>query len=677
MAFVQLILDELGITLANGEVWLAIGLALLVGASSLAFGAWASRIVGLLGRGAPAGETLAVGLASGLMILAAWWAAVWSGGRSSFTPVAVGFLVAILLGLRTRIGRPRRSRAQGQSGSGGTRTPRQHPSRSLIVMLVGAAAFTVAAALLYGSTLAPSPRDGDQPTEFVDVAFYAVLGRDLATTGTEANYTPSGFEAVPGLPAQTWYHWGEIWLASAAITIFGTAPIAARYLIVLPLILLAAAALTGTTVRRYAETSSRRAYGFGFAACLFLAPVALVPGPFFSSWAVGLVFGITLYGMGAVAALLALYSVATLRRREASWPLAVFVGTSFAYLLPAHVVVALLALVGVGAVAAHRVATSLRAPGGVAALAPIWLRTLVATIIATVASAAWGAVTGHGLAGSVLLTTIPPFHWSWLLSMAIVILGAGIFLAIPVVMTALRPSVRQRLFDLCVAAIAILGVGAIAWGWRVGDFNMYHVFFAGLAVFGTPAATAGAWAVWRHVLARDRKRLAMLIVVVSALQLEIGVAASMTRLVQFGPHQDFPIPQALLKAIRELPADAKLGYLCRPFDESGFANPTLGSIDAHTGRRAVPLCFQADFLGSLIEGQRLLRMNPSFAWAPQRALFADASARPSSAAISAFMRANGIEYIYADPKHPNELVVDAVPVAVSGDAALLRLPSEP
>jgi hypothetical protein len=35
--------------------------------------------------------------------------------------------------------------------------------------------------------------DGVQPVENRDAAFYAVLGRDLATTGTETNLSPSGF----------------------------------------------------------------------------------------------------------------------------------------------------------------------------------------------------------------------------------------------------------------------------------------------------------------------------------------------------------------------------------------------------------------------------------------------------------------------------------------------------
>src|SRR2546428_6496727 len=93
----RLFVVEFGIAVTNGDVWLSIGIALLLGAGCLLFGVWVSRIVGLLEADALPGETLGVGLASGLIVLAAWWAAIWSGGRSSFTPVAVGFAVAIAL----------------------------------------------------------------------------------------------------------------------------------------------------------------------------------------------------------------------------------------------------------------------------------------------------------------------------------------------------------------------------------------------------------------------------------------------------------------------------------------------------------------------------------------------------------------------------------------------------
>ena len=111
-----------------------------------------------------------------------------------------------------------------------------------------------------------------------------------------------------------------MWLASAVITVFGTAALAARNLVVLPVLLLAAATLTGTIIQRLANTSSGRAYAFGMVACLVLAPIPLVPGLFFTNRAVGLVFGITLYGLAAVAVLLALYSLTVVGSRRATWP---------------------------------------------------------------------------------------------------------------------------------------------------------------------------------------------------------------------------------------------------------------------------------------------------------------------------------------------------------------------
>ena len=85
------------VAISDGTVWLSIGEALLFAAVCLAFGILVARLVGLLKPGAPAAETVGVGLASGLLVLAAWWAAIASGGRSSFTPVAVGFAIAIAL----------------------------------------------------------------------------------------------------------------------------------------------------------------------------------------------------------------------------------------------------------------------------------------------------------------------------------------------------------------------------------------------------------------------------------------------------------------------------------------------------------------------------------------------------------------------------------------------------
>ena len=66
--------------------------------------------------------------------------------------------------------------------------------------------------------------------------------------------------------------------------------------------------------------------------------------------------------------------------------------------------------------------------------------------------------------------------------------------------------------------------------------------------------------------------------------------------------------------------------------------------------------------------------NPYFYWAPQRTLYPDAKARPSSTAVATFLKAHGIDYLYVDAKHPNTLVADAVPVATSGDAQVMRVP---
>src|SRR6478735_5019574 len=100
------VFSELSITLADGSVWWAIGQGLLFGAACLLLGVGIARFVGLLSADAPAGETLGVGLASGLLVVAAWWAAIWSGGRSSFTPVAIGFAIALGLALARRLRRP-------------------------------------------------------------------------------------------------------------------------------------------------------------------------------------------------------------------------------------------------------------------------------------------------------------------------------------------------------------------------------------------------------------------------------------------------------------------------------------------------------------------------------------------------------------------------------------------
>jgi hypothetical protein len=682
----QSLAAEFAITVTNGEVWLSIVLALVLGGVSLLFGVWVARRVGLLRAHAPAGETVGVGLASGLMVLAAWWAAIWSGGRSSFTPVAVGFAIAVALALAWNTRPPVAADASASDAADFRMyaTSRWSENRSLILTALASGVFVVAVALLYGSTMAPSPRDGVQPVENRDEAFYSVLARDLATTGTESNISPSGFSGVPGLPTQTWYHWGELWLASAVITIFGASPLAARFLIVLPVLLLAAAALTGTLVRRVARTDSRGAYLFGFLACLFLAPVPLVPGPFFSSWAVGMMFGITLYGLGAVAGLFAIYCVVVVHERMAAWALACFVGSAVALILPAQLAIAVLALVGVGSVWAIRIIQSVIATHRLPVVSPVWVRTLIAAGLALGTTVIWGMLTGHTMGGGSSASVSPspsvpasaiilPFNASWRESVAITFLGAGVFLAIPIAWILHRRETPQA--DLYLGAMALLIAGAIGWGARLRDFTMFYLLFAGIAVFATPVAVIAVRILWERLRARRHPGLSVGLVVVCLVQLELGVASGIARLEGFGA-SDESISVSLLQAIRQLPAEAKLAYSCGPFDEVAWGTPQLLTIDAHTGRRVVPMCFEAEFPNTLLGAPRSEHVKSQFfEGAPQSAVYPDADARPSSETIAKFLRDHGIDYIYVDARHPNSLVDDAVPVATSGRGTVLRIPT--
>ena len=87
------------------------------------------------------------------------------------------------------------------------------------------------------------------------------------------------------------------------------------------------------------------------------------------------------------------------------------------------------------------------------------------------------------------------------------------------------------------------------------------------------------------------------------------------------------------------------------------------------------MCFETDFFGQLVGGEKSAdKENPLFQWAPQRALYPDATARPSPEDVAAFLKANGIEYVYADTMHPNTLVPDARPAITSGPVQVLRLP---
>jgi hypothetical protein len=395
-----------------------------------------------------------------------------------------------------------------------------------------------------------------------------------------------------------------------------------------------------------------------------------------------MIFGITLYGLAAVAVLLALYCVAVLRHREATWALAVFVGSAVAFVLPAHIAVALLAVVGVGSAWAIRIGRSLWARQGMPDVLPIWRRTFIVTGALLLATVAWASLTSQvtgGTGGSTDGTAnarpvIDTFNASWRVSVAITALGAGVFYAIAVAWVIVRKT-RPGLVELFVATMAILVVGAIGWGARMSDFTMFYLFYAGIAVIATPVAAVAIWTIWERLRATQHKRLAAALIVLCAVQLEFGVVAGILRLQFFGARDYPPIPETVLEAIEHLPEGSKLAYTCEPLEEVGFATPRLLGIDAHTGRRVIPMCFEAELLSALIGGEPSEQIeNLFFSGAPQRALYPNAAADPPPDAVRAFLKDHGIGYIYADAMHPNTLVVDAVPIASSGDAQVLMIP---
>ena len=258
--------------------------------------------------------------------------------------------------------------------------------------------------------------------------------------------------------------------------------------------------------------------------------------------------------------------------------------------------------------------------------------------------------------------------------MAVTILGAGAFLAIAIAWFMVRkePSIEA---DLYLGTAALLVTGALVWGARLGDFITTHLFVAGIAVFAMPAAAVAVWSIWLRLRATGHRRLAVAMLVLCIAQLEFGVAMGIVRLQSFGPQGYEPVPVEILAEFRTLPPDAKLAYACRPSEEVAFWEARLLGLDAHTGRRVVPMCFQAETFGSLTGTPMSADVpSPLFQWAPQRALYQSSGSVPSPASVASFLKANGIDYIYADALHPNSLVPDAIPVATEGETQVLRLP---
>ena len=75
------------------------------------------------------------------------------------------------------------------------------------------------------------------------------------------------------------------------------------------------------------------------------------------------------------------------------------------------------------------------------------------------------------------------------------------------------------------------------------------------------------------------------------------------------------------------------------------------------------MCFQADSFGQLTGGQKSADVAKPALPSGRRSArsIRTAAAQPSAASVVAFLKANGIDYIYADAMHPNTLVPDADP----------------
>ena len=256
-------------------------------------------------------------------------------------------------------------------------------------------------------------------------------------------------------------------------------------------------------------------------------------------------------------------------------------------ILPAHVVIALLAIVGIGSVWAIRIGRSVLVDRRLPPVAPIWRQTIAATGVALLATVAWGFLTGHGLVGNGLSPGVSPFNETWLQTMAIMGLGAGAFLAIAFAWVAARKEAGIEA-DLYLGTAVLVIVGALFWGARIGDYNTFHVFFGGIAVFATPVAAVAVWSLWVRARAAGYARLAIVVLVLCGVQLELGAALSYVQLQAFGPHEYAPVPEEILAGIRDLPDDAKLAYACQPFEELAPWDARLLGLDAHTGRRVVP-----------------------------------------------------------------------------------------
>ena len=107
-------------------------------------------------------------------------------------------------------------------------------------------------------------------------------------------------------------------------------------------------------------------------------------------------------------------------------------------------------------------AQSVLTKGHPPSMSRIWRRTCITAGIGLVATVVWGGLTGHGLGGGGLLPNVTPFNPTWRATVAIVVLGAGVFFAIPIAWLVARKD-TPVLADVYLATVVLLLTGTVAW----------------------------------------------------------------------------------------------------------------------------------------------------------------------------------------------------------------------
>jgi hypothetical protein len=645
------VLVDLHALASDPGMWRSVVAATVVMAVSSAIGLAAGRRVEAIALRTWRPESFAFALGLGVLLLVSGYAAVRSGGASNLTPV-FGLLVAAV--------------ALGRGKIAPTR-----PKPSWIALLATGAAAMSALVLLYGVTTSPSPRAGLQPIEFMDEAYYAVLGAQLHETGLESVYEPAGFGRLVGTPERTWYHWGESWLAAIALRLPGMTPMHALHHVALPVLVLATCLLAGAITSRLAARAHRKeSYllaGFGM---LSLAPVPLVIGDHFDWWARPVGFTVTQYGLAFVVALLGMYLAITWPAR-AGLPRFVLIAAIAGALVASHILVAATSAVGllVAGLAALVIPGTERRPMLRGFAAPA-----IAATVGVVVVIGWGWIAGFGVGGSSAVQGVKPFDLAWQRAVVLVSLG-GVGLVVGIVIALRLRGGSPRLRPLALGALAAVVAGGLVWGIRLPDFNAFHAFYGPISVLLTPIAVAGLVLGVISLRSAGRRRAATTLLVVLLMQGAIGISTTVQRLYEFGPGHYDPVPVAALDFIRTMPPQAKLAYACAQVEEVAPWDARLISITAHTGRKVVPLCYQADVFGvQLGQTPDLTVPGPFFILAPQRALWPSHLAKPSAAEVANFMRTHHIDFILADTKHANTLLPDATPIYSERGITIYRRP---